>query len=89
MTSATNVLALLYANIYFPTYSNELKAIGHYLGCEWSSPDATGLHTLVWRAQWEQTHDPALKDRLILYNQQDCVALQKGMGVSCCATSRQ
>jgi predicted RecB family nuclease len=77
LTSATNVLALLYANIYFPTYSNELKAIGHYLGCEWSSPDATGLHTLVWRAQWEQTHDPALKDRLILYNQQDCVALQK------------
>ncbi len=77
LTSATNVLSLLYANIYFPTYSNELKAIGHYLGCEWSSPDATGLHTLVWRAQWEQTHDPALKDRLILYNKQDCVALQK------------
>lgn len=77
LTSATNVLALLYANIYFPTYSNELKAIGHYLGCAWSSPDATGLHTLVWRAQWEQTHDPALKERLILYNQQDCVALQK------------
>jgi predicted RecB family nuclease len=77
LTSATNVLSLLYANIYFPTYSNGLKAIGHYLGCEWSSPDATGLHTLAWRAQWEQTHDPTLKDRLILYNQQDCVALQK------------
>jgi predicted RecB family nuclease len=77
LTSATNVLSLLYANIYFPTYSNELKAIGHYLGCAWSSPEATGLHTLVWRAQWEQTHDPALKERLILYNQQDCVALQK------------
>jgi predicted RecB family nuclease len=77
LTRATNVLSLLYANIYFPTYSNGLKAIGHYLGCAWSSPDATGLHTLVWRAQWEQTHDPALKERLILYNQQDCVALQK------------
>ena len=77
LTSATNVLSLLYANIYFPTYSNELKAIGKYLGCEWSSPDATGLHTLVWRAQWEHAHDPALKDRLILYNKQDCVALQK------------
>jgi predicted RecB family nuclease len=77
LTSATNVLSLLYASIYFPTYSNELKAIGKYLGCEWSAPDATGLHTLVWRAQWEHAHDPALKDRLILYNQQDCLALQK------------
>jgi predicted RecB family nuclease len=77
LTRATNVLSLLYANVYFPTYSNELKAIGHYLGCAWSSPDVTGLHTLVWRAQWEQMHDPALKERLILYNQQDCVALQK------------
>jgi predicted RecB family nuclease len=77
LTSATNVLSLLYASIYFPTYSNELKAIGKYLGCEWSSPDATGLHTLVWRAQWEHTHDPALKDRLIMYNKQDCLALQK------------
>jgi Transposase IS66 family/RNase_H superfamily len=77
LTSATNVLSLLYASIYFPTYSNELKAIGKYLGCEWSSPDSTGLHTLAWRAQWEQAHDPALKDRLIMYNKQDCLALQK------------
>jgi hypothetical protein len=29
LTRATNVLSLLYANIYFPTSSNELKAIGH------------------------------------------------------------
>jgi len=77
LTSATNVLSLIYASIYFPTYSNELKAIGQYLGCVWASPDSTGLHTLVWRAQWEYAHDPALKDRLIIYNQQDCLALQK------------
>ena len=50
-TNATNVLSLLYASIYCPTYSNELKAIGKYLGCAWSSPDATKLHTLIWRAQ--------------------------------------
>jgi len=77
LKQATNVLSLIYANIYFPTYSNELKEIGKYLRCEWSSSDSTGLHTLVWRAQWEHAHDPALKDRLIIYNEQDCLALQK------------
>ena len=77
LTNATNVLSLIYASIYFPTYSNELKEIGKYLGCEWSPPDSTGAHTLVWRAQWEHAHYPALKDRLIMYNKQDCSALQK------------
>ena len=72
-------LALLYANItsYLFQRAQSDRALS---GCEWSSPDATGLHTLVWRAQ-EQTHDLVLKDRLILYNQQDCVA-PEGMGAS-------
>jgi hypothetical protein len=77
LTSATNVLSLIYESIYFPTYSNELKEIGKYLGCEWSSPDSIGIHTLVWRAHWELSQNPALKDRLIIYNKQDCLALQK------------
>lgn len=77
LTRATNVLSLIYASIYFPTYSNELKDIAKYLGCKWSSPDSTGIHTLVWREDWEHSHDPALKNRLIIYNKQDCLALQK------------
>src|SRR5260370_20323973 len=39
LSSSTNVLSLIYASIYFPTCSNELKEIGKYLGSEWSSPD--------------------------------------------------
>jgi hypothetical protein len=70
-------LSLLYAHIYFPTYAHGRKAMGHYLGCAWSSPEATGRHILVWRAPWEQTNAPALKERLILYTKRDCVALQK------------
>ena len=66
LSSATNVLSLIYASVYFPTYSNELKEIGKYLGCEWSSPDSTGLQAIAWRAQWEDSHDLAVKDRLIL-----------------------
>src|SRR4030042_6480019 len=31
---ATNVMSVVYPHIYFPTYSNGLKDIGHFLGCE-------------------------------------------------------
>jgi len=50
-----NPLSQIYANIYFPTYSNSLKDIGRYLGCVWTDPDASGLQSIVWRAQWERT----------------------------------
>ena len=77
LRNATNVLSLIYANVYFPTYSNELKEIGRYLGHEWTSPDATGHQTILWRAKWEISHDPNMKDCLITYNREDCLALRK------------
>ena len=39
-----NVLALIYANVYFH-YSNSLKDIGFYLGQRWTEDNATGLQS--------------------------------------------
>lgn len=44
---STNVLSLIYSQIYFPTYSNELKQIGSYLGCTWAHPHSSGLQSIV------------------------------------------
>ena len=73
---STNVLSIIYSQIYFPTYSNDLKEIGSYLGCIWTHPLSSGLQSIVWRAQWENLHDIKLKDTLIRYNQEDCTALK-------------
>ena len=43
MNKSTNMLSLVYSNLYFPTYSNGLKEIGRYLGCTWSAPNASGI----------------------------------------------
>ena len=75
IASATNILAVIYAQIYFPTYSNGLKEIARFLGFEWSDPSASGLLSIAWRAQWEESRDAGLRDRLIAYNADDCVAL--------------
>ena len=57
LNALVNVLALMYSQVYFPTYSNGLKDIGRYVGCTWTDPEASGLQSIAWRIQWES--DPA------------------------------
>jgi len=73
---AINLVSIIYAHVYFPTYSNRLKEIGDYVGSRWSAASASGLSTLIWRSQFEQSQDTALKQKLITYNAEDCQALQ-------------
>ena len=74
---SVNILPTLYSHIYFPLYSNGLKAIGGYLGCRWTDPDASGLKSIILRSKWETCHDETLKQELVRYNMEDCVALKR------------
>ena len=71
-----NVLAAIYGNIYFPTYSNDLKSIATFLGYKWATEDATGLKSLLWRYEWDITGSTILKQRLLEYNSNDCMGLR-------------
>jgi predicted RecB family nuclease len=73
--SSVNVLSLIYARIYFPVHSNDLKSVADCLGFQWSDPDASGLQAIVWRREWEDSRKEAFKRRLLIYNQEDCSAL--------------
>jgi predicted RecB family nuclease len=77
LKSLVNVLSLVYAHFYFPTYSNGLKDVGACLGCSWSDPNASGVQSIVWRMRWESTHDAQWKQRLTTYNLEDCAALKR------------
>ena len=72
----TNLLSHIYAQIYFPTYSNALKEIADFLGFRWSGSLTSGLEAIVWRHRWEASKNPALKQTLLDYNRQDCEALE-------------
>ena len=76
-SSAVNLLSLIYAHVYFPTYSNRLKDVARYLGFRWSESSASGLVALSWRIQWERSRVADLKNRLLVYNAEDCAAAQK------------
>jgi hypothetical protein len=70
-----NLSEEVFARVYFPARSNGLKDIGAFLGAGWDERGASGLQSLVWRHQWEGTHDATLREKLRRYNENDCQAL--------------
>ncbi len=77
---AINLVSIIYGRVYFPTYSNGLKEIAPYLGFRWSEPAASGLAALYWRHQWEASESPDIKEKLLIYNSEDCAAAQTVAG---------
>ena len=75
--SPINLLSVVFAQIYFPTFSNGLKEIARHLGFAWSDPTASGVQTIAWRRNWEVAKTPSLKAALLAYNAQDCEALER------------
>ena len=75
INGALNLLSIIFAQVYFPTYSNGLKDIASSIGARWQSPEADGLHTILWRSEWERTRAVSLKNQLTAYNRDDCAAL--------------
>ena len=74
--AAVNLLSVIYAQVYFPTFSNGLKEIAGHLGFRWSDSDATGTQAIRWRHEWEASRDPFQKSLLVTYNVEDCKALE-------------
>jgi predicted RecB family nuclease len=75
IASSINLLSVIFAQVYFPTYSNGLKEIAGSLGFEWTDPSASGLQSIVWRSRWEESGTHTDREKLIAYNAEDCEAL--------------
>jgi hypothetical protein len=76
ITSSVNLLSVIFAQVYFPSYSNGLKEIAKFIGFEWTDPLSSGLQSIVWRHRWEESGDPTVREKLIAYNADDCEALR-------------
>jgi len=74
---SVNALSVVHPHVYLPTYSNSLKEIGRFLGFPRTEAGATGLQTIAWRKDWEATKDFAARNKLIQYNQDDCIQLKR------------
>ncbi len=75
IASALNLVSVMFAKIYFPTFSNGLKEIAHNLGYEWSAVSVSGVQTIAWRETWSSVRESPVQIRLTRYNTDDCQAL--------------
>jgi predicted RecB family nuclease len=70
-----NVLAFVFAQVYFPTYSNNIKDLAGWLGFAWPDPALFGPNSIRCRFEWQRTHEAAIRESLTAYNVADCQAL--------------
>ena len=58
----------------WPTNDHSIKTLAKYLGFEWRDTDPSGASSIEWYHRWLETRDPAVKQRILDYNEDDCRA---------------
>lgn len=71
-----NVNNHIFGKVYFPVRSNSLKVVGEFIGAKWTSPEASGLQSLIWRHYWDENQNAKYREQLVIYNEEDCQALK-------------
>jgi predicted RecB family nuclease len=71
----------------WPTNDHSIKTLAKYLGFSWRDNNPSGAASIEWFDQWVQTRDPAIRQRILDYNEDDCkatrVLLDGIRGLSC------
>lgn len=60
----------------WPTLDFSIKTLAKYLGFAWRDTDPSGAASIEWFDQWARTRDPAVRQRLLEYNEDDCRAMR-------------
>jgi predicted RecB family nuclease len=60
----------------FPTMDYSIKSLAQWCGFKWRDTDPSGAASIQWFDQWVRTQDPLIKQRLLDYNEDDCVAMR-------------
>jgi uncharacterized protein len=58
----------------WPLYNQSIKAIARYLGFQWRDTSPSGAASIEWYNRWIETGDQAIKQRILDYNEDDCLA---------------
>jgi len=58
----------------WPTCDHTLKTLAQYLDFEWRDTDPSGAASIEWFQRWSESKDPKIKQRILEYNEDDCLA---------------
>lgn len=60
----------------WPTRGHSIKILARYLGFKWKDIDPSGASSVQWFHDWVTTKDGSIMQRILDYNQDDCVAMR-------------
>lgn len=58
----------------WPTRDFSIKTLAKYLGFGWRDTHPSGAASIEWFDRWVETRDPAVRQRILDYNEDDCRA---------------
>ena len=58
----------------WPLYNQSIKTIAKYLGFHWRDTSPSGAASIEWYNRWIGSGDPVIKQRILDYNEDDCLA---------------
>ena len=58
----------------WPTWDFSIKTLAKYLGFKWRDANPSGAASIEWFDRWVKTGDPAIRQRILDYNEDDCRA---------------
>ena len=64
------------SKMIWPTHSLSIKALATFLGFEWRDTDPSGAGSIQWYHEWVEKGDPAIWNRILEYNEDDCRAMR-------------
>lgn len=59
----------------WPLYSYSVKEIATYLGFKWRDATPSGALSIQWYNSYLENNDPAILNRILEYNEDDCIAM--------------
>jgi predicted RecB family nuclease len=58
----------------WPTRDHSIKTLARHLGFAWRDTHPSGAASVEWFDRWCRDHDPAVRQRILDYNEDDCRA---------------
>ncbi len=58
----------------WPTIDYSIKTLAGFLGFAWRDTHPSGAASIEWFHRWVETRDPAIRQRILDYNEDDCRA---------------
>jgi predicted RecB family nuclease len=69
-------LDVVKARTEWPVNHYSIKTLATYLGFRWRDREPSGAASIEWYHRWVESGDAAIRQRILVYNEDDCVAMR-------------